>query len=465
MSATRASRHWHSAAMSFGITSALLVVGCNNNRGNDTETGRAGDRLATERPELPQLTGQDIGLTPQLPPPDTAKVAAKFSSVVGWPADRKPTAPDGFTVTLFADSLENPRWLYLLPNGDVLAAEARTSAPKRLPPAIRQKLKDSGGFGPSANRISRLRDANGDGRAELRETFLDGLNQPFGMLALGRWFYVANTDGLLRFPYDSASATVTGRGRKILDLPAGGYNNHWTRNVIASPDGSKLYVTVGSGTNVDDEHVDRKDRRRAAILELNPDGTGMRVFASGLRNPNGLGWEPASGALWTAVNERDELGDELVPDYITSVRRDVFYGWPYSYWGQHPDPRRKNERPDLVAKAIAPDFAVGAHTATLGLLFGSPLDFPEHFRNGAFLGQHGSWNRSTFVGYRVAFAPFEGGRPTGKLEEFLTGFLADPSTGKAWGRPVGLAAGGDGSLLVADDAGNRIWRVAAKGAE
>jgi glucose/arabinose dehydrogenase len=327
---------------------------------------------------------------------------------------------------------------------------------------VREKLAASGISGPSANRISRLRDADGDGRAEVRQTFLEGLNQPFGMLALGNWFYAANTDALVRFPYDSAAARVTGRGRKILDLPAGGYNNHWTRNLIASRDGSKLYVTVGSATNVDDERIDRRDERRAAILEVNPDGSAMRVFASGLRNPNGLGWEPESGALWTAVNERDELGDELVPDYITSVREGEFYGWPYAYWGGNEDPRRKGERRDLVAKAIAPDFAVGAHTATLGLVFGERLGFPERYRRGAFIGQHGSWNRSTFVGYRVAFVPFANGRPAGTLEEFLTGFIADSAKGEVWGRPVGLAVARDGALLVADDAGNRVWRVAAR---
>jgi len=416
----------------------------------------------TELPAARHITGPDVGPDPQLVAPKATPSVVNFPRVIGWPAGRQPSAPAGFTVTLFADSLGYPRWLRVLPNGDVLVAEARTQAPARIPRELRAKMEAAGDFGPSANRISRLRDADGDGRAEVRETFLAGLNQPFGLLALGEWFYVANTDALVRYPYDSAAARVTGPGTKILDLPAGGYNNHWTRNVIASPDGSKLYITVGSATNVDDERIDRRDVRRATVLEVNPDGSGVRVFARGLRNPNGLAWEPESGALWTVVNERDELGDELVPDYLTSVREGAFYGWPYAYWGRNEDPRRTGEWPEIVATTIAPDFAVGAHTATLGLVFGDRLDFPERYRRGAFIGQHGSWNRSGFVGYRVAFVPFANGRPSGTMEEFLTGFIADSATGEVWGRPVGLAVAPDGALLVADDAGNRIWRVAAR---
>ncbi len=442
--------------------SALAVASCQPGQPKGGEdVGAAG---STERGEveLRQVGGPDIGSDPELAQPKATPSAVNFPKIIGWNEGRQPTAPSGFQVTLFADSLEYPRWLYVLPNGDVLVAEARTQGTARVPPQLRKLLEQSGYFGPSANRISRLRDQDGDGRAETRETFLDGLNQPFGMLALGKWFYVANTDALMRFPYDSAKASVTGAGKKILDLPAGGYNNHWTRNVIASPDGSKLYVSVGSATNVDDEKIDRKDPRRAAILEINPDGSGMQVFAAGLRNPNGMDWHPQTGALWTVVNERDELGDELVPDYLTSVKQGAFYGWPFAYWGSNVDPRRKGERPDLVKQAIAPDFAVGAHTATLGLTFGDGLSFPDRFRTGAFIGQHGSWNRSSFVGYRVGFVPFDGGQPTGRLEEFLTGFIADSSGAEVWGRPVGLAAARDGALLVADDAGDRIWRVAAR---
>ena len=444
----------------FIAAAALLAsAACRSDQPKGRDVGAAESPAASQ---VRQITGPDVGPTPRLPPPDTTRMAVNFPRVIGWPAGGQPTAPEGFSVSLFADGLQNPRWLYRLPNGDLLVAESRTRAPEGIPPPVREKLEQSGLTGPSANRISLLRDGDGDGRAETREPFLDGLNQPFGMLALGSWFYVANTNALLRFPFDSAAVRITGAGRKILDLPAGGYNNHWTRNVIASPDGSKLYVTVGSATNVDDERVDRRDQRRAAILEVNPDGSGMRVFASGLRNPNGLGWEPESGALWTVVNERDGLGDELVPDYLTSVRAGAFYGWPFAYWGRNGDPRRKGERPDLVAKSIAPDFAVGAHTATLGLVFGDRLGFPDRYRRGAFLGQHGSWNRSNFVGYRVAFVPFQDGRPSGTMEEFLGGFIADSSTGDVWGRPVGLAVARDGALLVADDAGNRVWRVAGR---
>jgi glucose/arabinose dehydrogenase len=275
--------------------------------------------------------------------------------------------------------------------------------------------------------------------------------------------YVANTDALLRFPYREGETRIEGTGQRILDLPAGGYNNHWTRNVIARPDGSKLYVSVGSATNVDEEGIDVKDARRAAILEINPDGSGMRIFASGLRNPNGMDWEPTTGALWTAVNERDMLGDDLVPDYITSVRDGGFYGWPYSYFGQHEDPRQPGKRPDLVARAIVPDYPVGAHTASLGLLFYRGTAFPQTYRGGAFVAQRGSWNRSSFSGYRVIFVPFSGGRPAGPIQEFLTGFIANPQASEVYGRPVGLAMLRDGSLLVADDAGGKIWRVSSSG--
>jgi glucose/arabinose dehydrogenase len=443
-------------------TGLALVTGCQPGQRREVASADVGETGAALTSDVREVSGPDVGSTPKLVAPKSTPSAVNFPKVIGWAGDRQPSAPAGFTVTLFADSLQYPRWLHVLPNGDVLVAEARTQGSSRTPPELRKLLEQSGYYGPSANRISRLRDSDGDGRAETRETFLEELNQPFGSLALGSSFYVANTDALLRFPYDSAGAKVTGPGRKILDLPAGGYNNHWTRNVIANPDGSKLYVTVGSATNVDDERIDRRDERRAAILEVNPDGSGMRVFASGLRNPNGLAWEPESGALWTVVNERDELGDELVPDYLTSVREGAFYGWPYAYWGRNEDPRRKGERPDLVAKAVAPDFAVGAHTATLGLAFGDKLKFPEHYRTGAFIGQHGSWNRSYLSGYRVAFVPFEGGRPSGSMEEFLSGFIADSATAEVWGRPVSVAVARDGALLVADDAGNRIWRVASQ---
>ncbi len=308
-----------------------------------------------------------------------------------------------------------------------------------------------------------FRDTNHDGKPDQRATFLTkqskpGLKQPFGMLVLGNSFYVGDTDGLLRFPYQPGQTTITAAGQKILALPEGGYNNHWTRNLLAGPDGKTIFVSVGSGSNVG-EHGMENEKRRANILQINPDGTGERIYASGLRNPVGMGWQPTTKTLYAAVNERDELGDDLVPDYLTSVKSGAFYGWPYSYYGQNEDPRRKGERPDLVKKAVVPDVPLGAHTASLGLAFYNQTAFPKKYHNGAFIGQHGSWNRSAFSGYKVVFVPFKNGKP-GKPEDFLTGFL----TGKdkdAHGRPVGVAVQPDGSLLVADDAGNRIWRVSA----
>jgi glucose/arabinose dehydrogenase len=306
-------------------------------------------------------------------------------------------------------------------------------------------------------------DADGDGVAESRGVFLSGLNQPFGMLVLGDSFYVANTNGVLRYPYKAGQEKIEGQGEKVLDLPGEGYNNHWTRNLYASKDGKKLYVTVGSASNVD-EKLDRdaKDPRRAAILECDPDGKNMRVFASGLRNPNGLAWEPVTGALWTAVNERDALGDDLVPDYITSVKDGAFYGWPYAYFGRNEDPRHKGRRPDLVQKSVKPDFALGSHTACLGLVFYTADAFPEKFRGGAYVAQRGSWNRSEFSGYRVLYVPFKDGKPTGEAMDFLGGFIADESKKQVYGRPVGLAVTKDGAMVVTDDAANTVWRVSAE---
>ncbi len=334
-----------------------------------------------------------------------------------------------------------------------------TSPPRDLPPEFAEGLKSSKIAGESANRITLLRDADGNGTPEIRSVFLKGLSQPFGMLLLKDVLYVGNTDGLMRYTYREGQTEIGDAGQKILDLPAGGYNNHWTRNVVARPDGTKLYVSVGSATNVDEEGIDAKDSRRAAILEANPDGTGMRVYANGLRNPNGMDWEPMTNQLWTVVNERDLLGDDLVPDYLTGVRENGFYGWPYSYFGQNEDPRQKGKRPDLVATAIVPDYPLGAHTASLGLVFYRGTAFPEPYHGGAFIGQHGSWNRSTLVGYRVAFVPFAAGRPAGPIQDFVTGFVANEQTAEVYGRPVGLALLKDGSLLIADDAGGKIWLV------
>jgi glucose/arabinose dehydrogenase len=309
---------------------------------------------------------------------------------------------------------------------------------------------------PSPNRIILLRDADGDGMAETRTTFLQGLYSPFGMALVGNDFYVANADAIVRFPYTMGETSITAQATKVVELPGAPLNHHWTKNIIASQDGTKLYATVGSNSNIAENGLEVEEGR-AAIWEIDRATGRHRIFASGLRNPNGLAWEPETGALWTAVNERDELGDNLVPDYITSVRDGGFYGWPYSYFGQHVDERVKPPRPDLVAQAIAPDYAVGAHTASLGLAFYEGDALPARYRGGAFIGQHGSWNRTRLAGYKVIFVPFENGRPTGALpEDVLTGFLED---GEARGRPVGVAVDSKGALLVADDVGNAIWRV------
>ena len=394
-----------------------------------------------------------------LPPPLETPSAVNFPRVIGWPAELAPGAPAGFSVTRFAANLRNPRWLYVLPNGDVLVAESQTDSLAGIPAEIADMVKASGLIGKSANRVTLLRDKNGDGRAEVKETFLSGLNKPFGMVLVDSTLYVASTDAVIAVPYRQGQNRISAQPRTVLDLPAGGYNNHWTRNIVASPSGKKLYVSVGSQTNVDEEGLDAREPRRAAILEINPDGSAMRIFASGLRNPNGMDWETRTNALWVSVNERDGLGDELVPDYITSVRDGAFYGWPYSYFGKNEDPRQKGKRPDLIAKAVVPDFAVGAHTASLGLVFYRGDAFPPRYRGGAFIGQHGSWNRSRFAGYRVAFVPFANGRPSGPIEDFLAGFIANEGEKTVYGRPAGLAVMRDGSLLVADDAGGIVWRV------
>jgi glucose/arabinose dehydrogenase len=414
--------------------------------------------VTVAQPPISETPG--VGPAPKLPEPHHSPSAVNFSRVIGWPEGRGPTAPEGFEVEAFGAGLDSPRWLYVLPNGDVLVAEARTLPRSDMPAEMLEGLVAAGSVGVSPNRVTLLRDSDGDGAAEVREIFLENLNQPFGMTLVGDELYVANTDGVVRFPYREGQTRIDASGELIVPLPAGGYNNHWTRNIIARPDGQRLYVSVGSASNVGEYGMD-EEIRRANILEINPDGSGEKAFASGLRNPNGMDWQPETGALWTAVNERDGLGDDLVPDYITSVRDSGFYGWPYSYYGQNEDPRRAGERPDLVARAIAPDYALGSHTASLGLVFYDGDSFPEHYRGGAFIGQRGSWNRSEFSGYRVVFVPFDGGQPSGAPEDFLTGFIADPERGEAYGRPVGLALLPDGSLLVADDAGNTVWRVEA----
>ena len=395
---------------------------------------------------------------PDLPPPRATPSVTNFPKVVGWPEGEKPAAPKGFTVSRFADKLDSPRWMYVLPNGDVLVAESRTlPSPGVKKKEFEKKKKADYVTGASPDRIILLRDADGDGKPEVREVFAQNLRQPFGMALLNGKLYVGNTDAVVAFDYKDGQLKAEGEPRHILDLPAGGYNNHWTRNILASKDGKKLLVTVGSSSNVM-ENGSAEELLRANILEINPDGTNLRVYAAGLRNPVGLAYEPTTGQLWTAVNERDHLGDNLVPDYITSVKEGAFYGWPYSYYGQHVDPRRENERPDLVAKAVSPDVPMGPHTASLGLAF-APKGWPGQYASGAYVGQHGSWNRAELSGYKVAFVPFRDGKPAGGPEDFLTGFVK--TNKQVYGRPVGVTVAKDGSLLVADDAGKTVWRVAA----
>jgi glucose/arabinose dehydrogenase len=374
-----------------------------------------------------------------LPPPYATRSVAKPSRIVSWPAGKLPVAPAEFQVSLFAGDLDNPRTIYVLPNGDVLVMES---------------LRQDG-----ESRILLFRDTDKDGKPDRRDVFLRRLKMAFGMVLIGSRFYVGNTNGIVVFPYSSGDMRIRRNPEKVLDLPTGG---HYTRNIVADAKGEKLYVAVGSATNADEQRIDEKDPRRAAILQVNRDGSGMSVFASGLRNPVGLDWEPQSKTLWTVVNERDMLGDELVPDFLTSVRQGAFYGWPYSYFGQTEDPRKKGERPDLVAKAIKPDYALGSHVAPLGLTFYQGTTFPKRYQGGAFIGMHGSWNRSTLTGYKVAFVPFQNGKPSGAIEDFLTGFIADGRGSDVYGRPVGVAVWTDGSLLVADDGGGKIWRVSVK---
>ncbi|SKB57311.1 Glucose/arabinose dehydrogenase, beta-propeller fold [Parapedobacter luteus] len=399
----------------------------------------------------------EYGTDVTLPQPMATPSATKLSKVVGWPEGQKPTAPEGYRVVKFADKLNSPRWIYQAPNGDIFVSEARTvkRGAERIKDLVSGKAKSRNeNLAVSSHQIILLRDTDGDAKPDLQRVYLDGLNQPFGMLVLGDYFYVANTDGLWRFPYDPEASSIVAEGEKLLALPAGGYNNHWTRNIVANADGSKIYISVGSGSNVGENGMEH-EVRRANIIEVAPDGTGERIFASGLRNPVGMDWEPQSGVLWTAVNERDELGDALVPDYITAVQEGGFYGWPYAYWGKHPDPNWKGQHEDLVAKSIVPDYALGSHTASLGLAFSKH----EGFRSGAYIGQHGSWNRSELVGYKVVYVPFDNGKPTGMPEDFLSGFIADAEKGEVYGRPVGVTFAQQGYLLVTDDAANTIWAV------
>jgi glucose/arabinose dehydrogenase len=414
---------------------------------------------------LPVAAG--TGPHPELPPPvQTFLPTVVLARAKGWPDGVTPKPAAGLSVKAFATGLDHPRWLYVLPNGDVLVAES--DAPPQ--PGIggisgwlmKMGMRWTGAAAPSANRITLLRDADDDGEAETKTAFLTGLNSPIGMALIGKDFYVANTDSVIRFPYEDGATAITAPGEKIADLPAGPVNLHWVKNIVASSDGKHLYVGVGSNSNLGENGMENEEDR-AAIHEIYLATGTSRIFASGLRNPVGLAFQPDSGALWTTVNERDELGSDLVPDYMTAVQEKGFYGWPYSYYGQHLDPRVQPERPDLVADAIVPDYAIGPHTASLGLAFYDGTLFPEHYRGGAFIGQHGSWNRKPPSGYKVIFVPFEGGQPSGQPEDILTGFLNED--GDAYGRPVGVAIDKSGALLVADDVGNAVWRVVPKAAQ
>jgi len=402
----------------------------------------------------PPLKGPQQSLIPTVGVPD----------VVGWPAGAAPKAPPGFTVTRYAEGLDHPRWLLVLPNGDVLAALS-ASEPSKADKSNKgikgffQKMlmKKVGSAKPSPNKIVLLRDADGDGVAETKGDFATGLKQPFGMTLVGGLLYVANSDGVVAFPYQPGAVAVPGSGTKVFDLPGPPINHHWTKNVVASPDGSKLYATVGSNSNIGENGMEN-EVGRAAIWEYDLRTAKARVFATGIRNPNGIDFEPTTGVMWTVSNERDEIGNDLPPDYLTSVKDGGFYGWPYSYWGQNVDKRVKPQNPALVASALKPDYGLGPHTASLGLTFYRADAFPASYKGGAFIGQHGSWNRKPLNGYRVVFVPFAGGRPQMPAQAFLTGFLnADD---KIQGRPVGVTVDSKGALLVADDVGGIVWRVA-----
>ncbi|MDP9049040.1 MAG: sorbosone dehydrogenase family protein [Bacteroidota bacterium] len=426
------------------VIAGIIIAGCSSKKPDPSKA----DNIITPAKQLVKLAA-----------PYQTKSTRNYCKVIGWPNGKMPAAPEGFKVNLYAGGLDNPRNILVTPNGDILVSEANTEIKglKKIGADI-IGASASEDLEKSANKIILLRDNNGDGIADLKTVFLSGLNQPYGMLILNGWFYVANTDGLWRYPYKAGQAHITGLGSKIVTLPAGGYNNHWTRNLRANSAGTKIYISVGSGTN-DAEQGLTNEIRRADILEIDLDGSHERIYASGLRNPAGIDFEPRTQILWAAVNERDELGDNLVPDYLTSVKPTGFYGWPFAYFGRHEDPNHKNERPDLVKLSITPDLSLGCHTASLGLAFYTGKKFPAKYQGGAFIGQHGSWNSSKLAGYKVVFVPFTNGRPTGTTENFLTGFIADPVKQRVYGRPVGIAVTPDGSLLVADDSGNKIWRV------
>ena len=414
------------------------------------------------RAQLPFEAG--VGPRPQLPAPQDALIpTVNIAKARGWPEGARPTVAQGLVVTAFAQGLDHPRWLYALPNGDVLVVESNAPPKPKAGGGIKawvmkRVMKAAGAVTVSANRITLLRDADGDGVAEMRSVLLDGLNSPFGVALIGERLYVANTDAVVSFAYKTGQVEIDGPGETLVDLPAGPINHHWTKNILASPDGTRLYVTVGSNSNVAENGM-ANEAGRAAIWEVDVGSGAHRLFATGLRNPNGMGWEPETGALWTVVNERDELGSDLVPDYLTSVQDGAFYGWPWSYYGQHVDTRVTPPAPEMVAEAIAPDYALGNHVAPLGMVFSAGQELAAAYSNGAFVGQHGSWNRTPRSGYSVVFVPFAGGRPSGSPLDVVAGFVRGD---EAFGRPVGVAFDSRGALLVADDVGNTVWRISRR---
>ncbi|KYG98949.1 sorbosone dehydrogenase family protein [Bradyrhizobium sp. DOA1] len=434
-----------SIVRALSCTALLCLAGCNDGSGDpNAQIG--------PNPVLPEFQQY------LMPPIHIARI-------VGWKKDEAPTVAPGLQAKAFATGLQHPRFLYVLPNGDVLVAESKApkGAPIKRPKEfvmgyIESWATSGGGDTGPGNRITLLRDNNGDGVPDTRSVFLDHLNSPFGVALVGNDLYVANTDAIVRYPYTEGDTRITAPGTVLTPLPGGPINHHWTKSLVASPDGSKLYAGVGSNSNIAENGMEA-EHNRAAILEIDRSSGRWRVFASGLRNPNGLSFEPQTGALWTVVNERDEIGPDLVPDYMTSVKDGGFYGWPYSYWGQHVDPRAKPERPDLVAKAIVPDYALSSHVAPLGMAFYAGTSLPSDYRGGAFVGEHGSWNRQALNGYKVVFVPFADGKPSGPARDVVTGFLN--SDNQARGRPVGVAIDKTGALLVADDSGNTVWRVSA----
>lgn len=412
------------------VISSFLFLACNE-RKVDKETKE-------ELSQSENITVQTTVGPLELVAPFSSESVRNSSSVIPWPDGKSPIAPEGFKVSRFADSLEHPRWTYVAPNGDYFVAESNTSK--------------------SADRVSLLRDTDGDGTIDKRFVFKENLNQPFGMLIIDNYFYIANTDGLYRYPYQEGAIALQSDGEKIVELSASGYNNHWTRNIITNTDKSKIYISVGSASNVGEQGME-KEERRANIIEVNPDGSGEVIYADGLRNPVGMDWNPVTGELWTAVNERDKLGDNLVPDYATSVKKGGWYGWPYSYYGQVKDPRWKEDpHPELVEKALMPDVPLGSHTASLGFTFYTKDHFPATYKNGAFIGQHGSWNRAKLSGYKVVFIPFQNGKPQ-PPQDFLTGFIANEEQSEVYGRPVGVTVTPQGALLVNDDDAGIIWKV------